>query len=628
MCSIRHPVTPHSRSHIISLGRMNLHSSAPPSIKQRPPLFNSPPPNMTTAGAPHISAAPVNALEVTPSSYTPHTQSRTEGNDATIDPPSSKRRKINADGHSIDVELQLESNNDDAPDYSDAQVGFLHPEASSLAQAAEVGRCTTVVVDGKERKRLAPTLITTEINPHRNRDIPTEADNVSHNSQHTVKPGMPDAEGKKRKRTNPSLVASEFDLNRNRDMPTEADSVILNRPQTVEPGVAYTDNDGRKRLIPIHQPDLDTSELTKSIDTVGKGVSKVRGSSAVAKPYRKQKKKARPDSIATGYLGKRKIHVDDIFYGGTALGEDLPTAGKDTEFSQGIVSISSGRRIYVHNIMKHFLRSERQDFVKDGHLLSAVLPYSIALTERFQSSSFTLFHPASDGTMLATRADVASWPEVDPEASVRQAEVMGGDNVAIFNLPGPEMLRGLGSYQDWDYSHLEKYRLLDGADEVLPLYGESDSENEYDEALWREIEDERGSKLERPVKASKKPPLSAADINVAIDEGISALVAKWKQKQLPKLQPKAYRIWQKSRKTGTWKLDMETAQERLSHISQRLARMRSEILRDVWTNAKQVRRQTTIMDQTVVERQELRWKIAVLERKRPPRKAAATGASL
>ncbi|RDL40634.1 uncharacterized protein BP5553_00613 [Venustampulla echinocandica] len=580
------------------------------------------PPDMPVAGAPQISAVPVNTSRETPSGCALADQSAAEGEYISSDASSGKRRKLNAEGDSTDVEFQFETGNYDATYHSDSQAASLCPEGSSSTLAGEVGRCTTIVVNGKERKRLAPTLITSEINPHRIRCIPTEADTVLHNSPHTAEPGVPCiSDGKKRKRIAPTLVTSEIDLNRNRDIPTEADNVVHNDPQTVEPGVPYTGDDGRQRIMPIHQPDLETAEPSQCMDIIKGAVSGVQETgSSVSKRSRKQMQKARPDSIAAGYLGKRKIHVDDIFYGGTAVGEDLPTIGDDREFSQGIVSISSGRRIYVHNIMKHFLRSEPQDFARDGQLLSAVLPYSIALAPKFQKPSFTLFHPESDGKMHATRAELPSWPEVDPEAFVQQTKAVGGDNVAIFNLPGPEMLKNIGSYDDWDHSHLEKYRLLEGADDILPLYGESDSENEYDEALWREIEDERGSKLEKPTKALKKPPLSAADINTAIDEGISELVAKWKQKRQLKLQLKAYKTWQKSRKTGTWKLDIEAAQERLNHIIQRLAKMRSEILRDVWTSANQVRRQTTIMEQTISDREDLRWKITVLEKKRSPEK--------
>ena len=39
---------------------------------------------------------------------------------------------------------------------------------------------------------------------------------------------------------------------------------------------------------------------------------------------------------------------------------------------------------------------------------------------------------------------------------------------------------------------LEKYKYIDGGDEVLPLYGESDEENEYDMETWKEIEQEQG----------------------------------------------------------------------------------------------------------------------------------------
>jgi hypothetical protein len=42
---------------------------------------------------------------------------------------------------------------------------------------------------------------------------------------------------------------------------------------------------------------------------------------------------------------------------------------------------------------------------------------------------------------------------------------------------------------DWDF--LEKWRYVDQDDKVLPVYGESGSEVEYDLDTWREMEEER-----------------------------------------------------------------------------------------------------------------------------------------
>jgi len=74
------------------------------------------------------------------------------------------------------------------------------------------------------------------------------------------------ANGKKRKRIAPTLITSEIDLSRNRDIPTAADDVIHNDPLNVEPGVAFIGEDGRKRLVPIRQLDGQPDEVYRYED--------------------------------------------------------------------------------------------------------------------------------------------------------------------------------------------------------------------------------------------------------------------------------------------------------------------------------------------------------------------------
>lgn len=50
--------------------------------------------------------------------------------------------------------------------------------------------------------------------------------------------------------------------------------------------------------------------------------------------------------------------------------------------------------------------------------------------------------------------------------------------------------RGVSDWLNNDFDHLEKYNHLEGGDEVLPLYGESGSENEYDDETWAKLKSE------------------------------------------------------------------------------------------------------------------------------------------
>jgi hypothetical protein len=439
-----------------------------------------------------------------------------------------------------------------------------------------------------------------------------------------------DVNGKKRKRIAPTLITSEIDPNRNRDIPSDADNVIHNDPQSIEPGVPFVDEDGKKKLLPILQSD-PTSTEPYTYANRSQPISEERVSSSGdgklltipsngSKPTPRRKSRPAEDSIGAGYLGKRKMCVDDIFYEGIEAGQELPTSSDGKELSSGPTDILSGRRLYVSSMMRHFLRSKPQTFVRGRKFFSAVIPYAPKLAPRFQKPSFTLYSTSSDGQVHSRREEILSWPEINPEAGAQKSYSGLDEHSATFNPVGPDMLSGLGSYDQWDPDSLQKYQHLQGGDEILPLYGESDEENEYDEQTWQEIEKERGAKLEKPERPLKHPALGADEVNAAIDHGIASLAAKWKERKFPKLQFKAFGLWRKSHKLKTCKADILAAQRKLSHMVQRIIKIREEILLDLWSSKTQVLKQVSILEPSVFDREALAWTIAVLEKKTSPEK--------
>ncbi len=100
--------------------------------------------------------------------------------------------------------------------------------------------------------------------------------------------------------------------------------------------------------------------------------------------------------------------VDDLFYKGTAVGQELSLVDEATEFAELPKMISAGRRLYVHGIMRNFLRTERQVIIRGGRVFSAVRPYPEKLAPKFQNPSFTLYSTDNDGQIHAYREEVPS----------------------------------------------------------------------------------------------------------------------------------------------------------------------------------------------------------------------------
>jgi hypothetical protein len=430
--------------------------------------------------------------------------------------------------------------------------------------------------------------------------------------RHSTSP-TPESNTLKRRRISPTLVDT---------VPTPGSAVsrevslsAVTAPYPT-PGVAFIGQDGRKRLVPIHQPTSDAdkpndSEALFRSSYVPEGEAPQEAAERNSHIARPSNTAAVADYVENCYLGKDKMPVDDIFYKDVAVGEEL--SGHDAPDFHG--RFSSGKRLYVNKIMKHFLRAQREDFLRDGKLFSAVLPYALKLAPKHRTPSFTLYYSDKDHGIRARRETLRAWPEVNPEASMPTSQTDAGDNSFAFNLGSWEAYE-----KEFDPDALEKWKDVAGGDELLPIYGESDEENEYDPETWAEIEEEQGT-LERPERLLKKSLLSKAEIDQAIDEGIQEMVTKWRGHELPKKERKAYRIWNIMRHRENRQARLQSIQAQLSRIeNDRLPKIRKEIVGEKWTSQAQVRKQTRVMEQSIFDQQGLLWEISVIESQTVPDK--------
>ena len=285
--------------------------------------------------------------------------------------------------------------------------------------------------------------------------------------------------GKKRKRIAPTLISTVIDPHSNRDIPTAADDVVHHDPQKIEPGVVFRSDDGKKRLIPIYQPGAndekpyDYQALFQRQNLAALLQQVASKGPEVAQAAEKQAKKASDwaETEADGYLGKKKMPIDDIFYAKTPIGHELLTDDTN-EVSVAPKVISSGRRLYVHRSMKKYLNAEHTALVRDGQPFYAIRPYPSIMISKPHIPSFSLFYASEDGKTHARRESLYLWPEIDPEAQVQKRDSFGV-NTVTFNTSIPGILETVGAHDPLDPDLLEKYNHVEGGDEVLPLYGES-----------------------------------------------------------------------------------------------------------------------------------------------------------
>ncbi|KAF7879620.1 hypothetical protein EAF04_000815 [Stromatinia cepivora] len=315
-----------------------------------------------------------------------------------------------------------------------------------------------------------------------------------------------------------------------------------------------------------------------------------------------------------GYLGNSQMSANDVFYGNVAVGQQIPPGEMVIEFQERS-AISTGRRLYIHGLMRHFLRVKPETFERNQKALMAVKPYRLRLT---QKPSFTLYRSDSVDTIEVTRQSLSLWPEINPEAFPVNSSKAGKSTFRFDSDVEDDLLAN--AYNDPDA--LNKYNMLKDDDEELPLYGESGSENGFDTETWEAIDEEakeRAAYIEK--EKQKNRFLTPQEVEMAVDAGIADLVSQWQDTKLPKRRQKAFRLWTKSRRTGSKHADILKAQQDLKHlVDRRIPKLRENIILCQWSNEHQVRYQTRIMEATIFDREDLVYTIALLQKKSPPPK--------
>ena len=374
-------------------------------------------------------------------------------------------------------------------------------------------------------------------------------------------------------------------------------------------GIVTRDEHGRKRVIPVSiDRDLPINHYKQK-----DGHAQL--STTSCNQARDEQRSGRK-----GYLGIKALPVDDLFYGGTPMGGKMQDEGvvpSESEFT--LVSRARnlhgalqdpGKQIFVSKRLQYFMRSQQVETVgRQGETLWDVVPYPERLGLKHHKLSMTRYS-LNRGDIKVTRLDRSSLiPDTRP------GRLYDEENRSTINLPGLSLVE-VGKEMNWDM--LEKWKHLDDGDVVQPLYGESGSENEFSIDLWREIEEEQGVEVERPKTFSRQKIIDEAEVNAAIDRTIDFYVLQWNEKQRPRMELKAWRLWQKSRRSGNVSEQVIELESKVQVLGARLERQRKEVCREAWRKTKDVAQACRNMQPTIEDLEEARWSIMLLAQKRSP----------
>ena len=404
-----------------------------------------------------------------------------------------------------------------------------------------------------------------------------------------------------------------------------------------EPGVLAIDSQGRKRMRPIlisqiePSPELDTEPLDQrthdvsdtAIVCIPLSSDKFSGKSS------NQDRKPGSRKPTDVYLGLEHFPVDRIFYGNTAFGRELENDSSDSESLRQDAKDGSdlftfytsnrksvGQRHYVSGRIKHFLLSGQTEMLgRNGKGMVGVVPYPSRIAKLHQPLSMTLFSRLQ-GNIAASRVNRLKWIEDDVSYSIKQRHLDADPMKNAFAAPDSPFTHNLESNKDWDY--LEKWKYANG-DEVLPAYGESGSDGEYDMDTWLEIEKDYG-KVERPLGRRRRKRLSDQVVKETIDDALNQIVRDWHSKEEGKLKPRAWRLWNKSRRDRNKHEQMKRSADSIEKLENRLVKLREEIAKEEWSVIQELIKQCKIMQPSVFDHELCKWKLSVLRLKSAPEK--------
>lgn len=519
----------------------------------------------------------------------------------------------------------------------------------------------------------------------------------------------------------------DIDPDRNRDIPTYGDDLLvldIPDPSITTPHLTDTHDSSSSPQVNIvedkHDSDLSDVEAANQLrqENAVRGPSSGTPNASVATRHARPTRshRARP----TKYLAKNKLPVDDLFYEGVAFGADIPVNAiepDDKYFSHtNRQKPPPGQVRYVSKMMRNFMLSKNDlnrtrrasgpnfstdllavdilrdadgkpipevfldpemlrnnvgtDYVeesdeeskparetptnevvalqgsdlavggttrpetaldvaleapesgenqveeqaKDDEILTsytAVRTYHegkgiIRLMTWFTTPSFTLYYTTVDGEIRARRERLIDWPEL-----------MGNNNPKDFEVISPLQLIGSRPEPAPEYySHwAEKY--ADVQDDVLPELGLSGAE--YDTATLREMAKERQDRQRRRTR-QRGTLLSPPQLNSIFDEAIERTIEKWQEQKLPKLNARAYSLWMHSRRSHTKRIQIQAAQNDIQTLEARIAKHRTKFLLVPWSSWAQASKGCRNTEPSVIDIENLKWKIDTLGKKTCPDK--------
>ncbi|KAH0274803.1 hypothetical protein KCU91_g5025, partial [Aureobasidium melanogenum] len=305
----------------------------------------------------------------------------------------------------------------------------------------------------------------------------------------------------------------------------------------------------------------------------------------------------------SGYLGDTKLTVDEVFYGDTAYGAEIKHNETEDDDSYDNFTIFgrpefSGTASFLYRCLhrtfhRAFHQAEPSPITYHRNSALAVYPYSERLLVDKDARSVTIFESSEHG--------IKAIREKAQTLSFQQHETVD-----------TKMSPGEFTYL------LDKYT---GTDELLPTYGDSDSDS-ADEQNADAEDSFSGSDddMAEEDSAVEAPVLSHGLVDALVEQTTALQRQAWYDNQLPKLgKNKGRSVWRLAK--GNMKKIralIQDANKRITELADRLSRLKKNLMDRTFDNEQEVKQACLILEPTVHDILQEQWKIGIWSLKVEP----------
>jgi len=294
------------------------------------------------------------------------------------------------------------------------------------------------------------------------------------------------------------------------------------------------------------------------------------------------------------FFGAKELRAAKVMF---PLENDANNDTDPEEFSLIASPTPVGERMYVQRLMrKLFFNPDQTSFQRGQSTMRTVWKlHDVSLIKKHEQYQALVF----DENL--TTGDVKVFQGV--------VDVLGIPGESTKSKEENTMNPFEGEAQQDDWSYLEKWNHISD-DTLLPAFGESDSEDEHDESILREMEEEQRAAEGEPLPVAN--PLSLDIIREIIEAEIIEIGHRWGEKSLPKLDAKAYRIWNKQHRQRTKKLAASNYEKSLYEVRARTGKLKEEYEGMEWRSEEELKKMCLGLEESVNMACELQWRIDLM----------------